>query len=101
MTPDYFTQKVKVNFPEIYNKERENNNLLYKSVDTKQKFFNLQVLCELLICDHIGHGEFVDIIKVEDPLYADGSYNRRREIELDFLYKYIQDNIDLIHFRLL
>ena len=93
MTPKYFVNKIKVNFPEIHGimKPRAGVTL------------DLQSMVGVVLGD-ITHAEFITTIDADDAYeaYTDlESFNRTREIELDFFYKYIQDNIDLIHFRLL
>lgn len=99
MTPEYFSNKIKVNFPEIYN--RDASCFARHAGITLQ----LQSLVSLIIEDNMSHTDFVMTIGARERLNAAGlenlSFNILREIELDYLYEYIKNNIDLIHFRLL
>ena len=100
MTPKYFTQKVKKNYPAIYtayiNEYFNAHNIIA---------FNEHSLY-LLIKDSMGtYLEYDDLlhdIGITDQLTrVEFRGTTSTEIVLDFFYKYIQDNIDLIHFRLL
>ena len=101
MTPLYFTEKVKDNFPTVYEHYCDHFRLTVFDSDSKVKLDG-QSLSYLIIGD-MDYQTFTDTIGATETLNDDAyiSFNRRTEIELDFFYKYIQDNIDLIYFRLL
>jgi len=101
MTPEYFTQQVIENFPEIHTSYLSKYKL-YNRFGEGHLVFDIHLLCVVIIND-LEYDDYISVLGIDDPLYEpiSTSYNDKFGIELDFFYKYIQDNIDLIHFRLL
>lgn len=93
MTPVLFTQKLKDNFPTVHD--------CYIRHFGETTYIDSQSLCNLIIGE-VFYKTFTDTIGATEKL---NSYFHNRtqttNIELDFFYKYIENNIDLITFRLL
>ena len=96
MTPKYFTQRLKEYYPVLHDFYATTYNLSGK----KSFVIGGRGLYIILMDTFVDENEYTDIIGAKDAIDGYG-YGSTNEIKLDFFYKYIEDNEDMIMFRLL